>query len=273
MEMAGGRVNSVMRPSRQCTGGSPSSWNRHNPPVAYPHFRTSLAVRGRVIDARAMSWTVVLLAAAALAPVSAPAGAALPGPWDWPVRPVPMVLRGFDPPAHPWEAGHRGVDLAARPGQPVYTAGPGRVAFARDLAGRGVVTVVHGTLRTTYLPVDPTVRAGQFVAAGARIGRLEHTTGHCGPVSCLHWGLLRGTSYLDPLVLLGLGPVRLLPWWGASPARRQAERPALRPYDATGTGWPPSRQETRRQHTVWPAFQQDAGWPASHQQTSPPGWR
>jgi hypothetical protein len=29
--------------------------------------------------------------------------------------------------------------------------------------------------------------------------------------SVLHWGLLRGTDYLDPLALLGLERVRLLP--------------------------------------------------------------
>lgn len=159
----------------------------------------------------AMSVTGVILAAAALTPLPGPAGVS----WEWPLRPPPMVLRGFDPPAHPWEPGHRGADLAARPGQPVYAAGPGRVGFAGDLAGRGVVTVVHGTLRTTYLPVRPAVRAGQIVAAGTRIGRVERATGHCGEISCLHWGLLRGTTYLDPLALLGLGRVRLLPWWGA----------------------------------------------------------
>jgi len=29
--------------------------------------------------------------------------------------------------------------------------------------------------------------------------------------ACLHWGLLQGDVYLDPLALLGLGRVRLLP--------------------------------------------------------------
>ncbi|MCO6011702.1 hypothetical protein NE236_42830, partial [Actinoallomurus purpureus] len=84
-----------------------------------------------------------------------------------------------------------------------------------DLAGRGVVTITHGPVRTTYLPVRPSVLAGQTVAAGARIGVVEAVLGHCGQESCLHWGLLRGDAYLDPLSLLGLGPVRLLPWWNA----------------------------------------------------------
>ena len=133
--------------------------------------------------------------------------------WRWPLRPPPEVLRGFDPPAHPWEAGHRGVDLKASPGEPVYAAGPGRVGFARDLAGRGVVTVDHGRLRTTYLPVRPSVHPGQVVRTGSRIGVVENVVGHCGQSTCLHWGLRQGVTYLDPLILLGLAPVRLLPWW------------------------------------------------------------
>lgn len=163
---------------------------------------------------------VVLLVATLLhAPdPGAPSGADPGGPsWRWPLRPPPAVLRGFAPPEHPWEAGHRGVDLAARPGQPVYAAGPGRVTFAGDLAGRGVVTVDHGAIRTTYLPVRPSVRPGRTVTAGTRIGVVGVAPDHCGDVTCLHWGLLRGAGYLDPLALLGLGPVRLLPWWGALP--------------------------------------------------------
>jgi hypothetical protein len=153
--------------------------------------------------------------------------ASRPASWQWPLRPPPpRVVRGFAPPAHPWEAGHRGVDLAARAGQSVYAAGAGRVGFARDLAGRGVVTIVHGALRTTYLPVRPTVRAGETVTAGARIGVVENILGHCGQSPCLHWGLRQGVTYLDPLSLLGQGPTRLLPWW-------DVDDPAARPRDAT----------------------------------------
>ncbi len=163
-----------------------------------------------------------ILLSAALAPVPSHG----PPAWQWPLRPPPRVVRGFSPPAHPWEAGHRGVDLAARPGRPVYAAGPGRVGYAGDLAGRGVVTIVHGDLRTSYLPVRPAVRTGQTVHAGDRIGVVSAAPGHCPDQACLHWGLLRGTVYLDPLSLLGLGPVRLLPWWPAAPGATGPAPPA-----------------------------------------------
>jgi hypothetical protein len=51
------------------------------------------------------------------------------------------------------------------------------------------------------------------VKAGARIGVVEGVLGHCGQSPCLHWGLRQGVVYLDPLILVGRAPVRLLPWW------------------------------------------------------------
>ncbi|MFJ2031375.1 murein hydrolase activator EnvC family protein [Streptosporangium sp. NPDC087985] len=144
--------------------------------------------------------------------------------WDWPLTGRPRVLRGFAPPAQPWLAGHRGADLAAAPGEQVRAAGAGTVGYAGPLADRGVVTVLHpGGLRTTYLPVQPSVRRGQRVERGEVIGVLQDVPGHC-PASCLHWGLLRDHLYLDPLLLLGRGQVRLLPIWPAYPA--QSDRPA-----------------------------------------------
>ncbi|MFI5931291.1 M23 family metallopeptidase [Actinoplanes sp. NPDC051494] len=138
----------------------------------------------------------------------------LPGPGGFvaPVEP-PAVTRRFDPPAHRWLPGHRGVDLAAPASVPIRAAGAGTVVFAGTIAGRGVVSVAHaGGLRTTYEPLTlGSVRVGETVAAGQRIGTL--TPGHagCPGPACLHWGLRRGRDYLDPLALLGAGRVRLLP--------------------------------------------------------------
>ncbi|MFF7143025.1 murein hydrolase activator EnvC family protein [Streptomyces nodosus] len=133
----------------------------------------------------------------------------------WPVGVRPEVVRGWDPPAHPYGPGHRGVDLAAAEGDPVRSVAAGRVAFAGRVAGRGVVSVdLAGTgeppLRTTYEPVRASVHTGDEVGPGTVLGVLEPPTGHCaGP--CVHWGLRRGKAYLNPLSLLRTGPSRLLP--------------------------------------------------------------
>ncbi|MDR7253605.1 murein DD-endopeptidase MepM/ murein hydrolase activator NlpD [Nocardioides sp. BE266] len=139
----------------------------------------------------------------------------------WPLDPEPAVVRGFEPPPGPWAAGHRGVDLAGSPGQAVRSSLPGTVGFVGSIGGKPVVTVLHGGRRTTYEPVAASVEAGQPVAAGDVLGRLTVTDSHCFPAACLHWGLIRGTGdaqeYLDPLTLVGSGPVRLLPLWRDDP--------------------------------------------------------
>ena len=185
---------------------------------------------------------LVLLVGTALAPGSG-AAARAPGPLPeplgvWPLTPVPEVLAGFDPPDQPWGAGHRGVDLAGSPGQVVRAALAGTVRFAGRLAGRGVVVVDHGDTRTTYEPVLATLAVGDPVARGQPIGTLDLAGSHCLPRACLHWGWLRGEVYLDPLDLVGAGPVRLLPLWrdvpGTAPGRAGGGPVAVRRLVARG---------------------------------------
>ncbi|WSQ12089.1 M23 family metallopeptidase [Streptomyces sp. NBC_01231] len=138
----------------------------------------------------------------------------------WPVGNRPAVLRGWEPPATAYGRGHRGVDLSAAPGTPVRAVAAGRVFFAGRVAGKGVVSVeLAGTgdppLRTTYEPVRASVKKGEEVAAGAVLGTVEPTGSHC-TTPCVHWGLRRAETYLDPLSLLppwllSRGPSRLLP--------------------------------------------------------------
>jgi murein DD-endopeptidase MepM/ murein hydrolase activator NlpD len=152
------------------------------------------------------------VAESAAGPPRVPAGSSPAAGWVAPLAPV-EVTRPFDAPASPYGPGHRGVDLAGAAGEVVVAAGPGVVVFAGLVAGRPVVSIAHaGGLRTTYEPVTPSVRAGLPVARGSPIGTL--VTGHAGcPVAaCLHWGLRRGETYLDPLLLLAPPRIRLLPW-------------------------------------------------------------
>jgi murein DD-endopeptidase MepM/ murein hydrolase activator NlpD len=138
---------------------------------------------------------------------------------SWPVGVHPAVVRGWEPPTTPYGPGHRGVDLAAAPGDPVQAVTSGRVTFAGRVAGRGVISVDltdtgDPPLRTTYEPVRASVRKGDEVEAGEVLGVLEPSTAHCAR-PCLHWGLLEADTYLDPLSLLPpwllrAGPSRLL---------------------------------------------------------------
>jgi murein DD-endopeptidase MepM/ murein hydrolase activator NlpD len=141
------------------------------------------------------------------------------GMFDWPLPGPPTVVRPFQEPASPFGPGHRGVDLAATAGTPVFAAGTGTVVFAGPVAGRGVVSIDHlGGLRTTYEPVSPTVAAGDRVTKGEQIGTLELGHSGCTVTACLHWGVRRGSDYLDPLHLLTITRVRLLPLDGRSTA-------------------------------------------------------
>lgn len=131
--------------------------------------------------------------------------------WEWPTGSPTQVARAFDRPPNPWNAGHRGVDLAAEAGTPVLSSAPGTVVHAGTVAGRPTVSVMHsGGLRTTYEPVDPSVAVGQMVAAGDQVGVLIDVadSSHTG----LHWGArFEKNNYIDPLRLL-LGPSVLKPW-------------------------------------------------------------
>lgn len=166
--------------------------------------------------------TVVPVVALGLALVAGPAAAEgsqdVDPEGEWPLRPEPQVVATFDPPDSPYGAGHRGVDLAGSLGQDVHAALAGTVTYAGPLAGIGVVVVDHGTTRTTYQPVTASVAVGDVVPAGASLGTLSPVGSHCPPRACLHWGWIRGDVYLDPLRLVGGGPVRLLPLGGDSPA-------------------------------------------------------
>src|SRR6476659_3753928 len=160
-----------------------------------------------------MRWLALMMA---FALGCAPPALADNGRLDWPLRPRPAVLRMFDAPSPNWNSGHRGVDPAGEPDQPVYAAAAGTVVFAGELAGRTLVSIAHpGGLRTTYEPVRPAVRAGQLVDAGSAIGAL--ITGHagCSAAACLHWGAMWGAAsradYVDPLGLLASTRVRLKP--------------------------------------------------------------
>jgi murein DD-endopeptidase MepM/ murein hydrolase activator NlpD len=194
--------------------------------ILHPH---PIRVHGRA------SAVVVLVLLAGLFSLIPPTGASgapvAPVPVGvWPLQPRPEVVRAFDLPDLPFGSGHRGVDLAGAPGQQVRSALAGRVTYAGPLAGRGVVVVDHGDTRTTYEPVAATVRVGGLVRAGQELGTLQLSGSHCFPRACLHWGWIRGDTYLDPLLLVGAGPIRLLPLWLPTTPSAMPWQPPVQPF-------------------------------------------
>ena len=68
------------------------------------------------------------------------------------------VLVLFAAPALAWASGNRGADLVAKPGETILAAASGKVTFAGSIAGKPVVSIDHGTVRTTYEPVVTALR-------------------------------------------------------------------------------------------------------------------
>ncbi|MET1061505.1 MAG: peptidoglycan DD-metalloendopeptidase family protein [Aeromicrobium sp.] len=144
------------------------------------------------------------------------AAATAPEAWSWPLDDHRLGER-FAPPASDYGPGHRGVDIAAGVGDVVRAVAPGRVTFAGRVGGVPVVTVDHGTERSTYQPVRARVRVGDAVGAREVIGTLLGSPSHCAG-ACLHLGRRAGEDYLDPLDLLGGGRFRLIDPSGPPPA-------------------------------------------------------
>jgi murein DD-endopeptidase MepM/ murein hydrolase activator NlpD len=166
----------------------------------------------------------VALSLLVLGSVAAPARGG-DGSWAWPLddpQNQHNVDATFDLPDTEYSAGHRGIDLPGRVGEPVRAVAPGHVTFAGSVAGFGVVTVDHGAERSTYQPVDPQVHRGDAVEAGDVLGHLRGGGSHCA-TACLHLGRRPTTSgagtYLDPLDRLGSeARVRLVDPEGPVPA-------------------------------------------------------
>lgn len=157
-----------------------------------------------------------LMLSAALFAAALTTAAPAAGAWVDPSRGTPAasrVLRGAKIPEKNWLPGHRGVDLALEPGQPVLAAGAGTVAYVGVVVGVPTVSIEHpGGIRTTYQPVHARVRVGDAVGEGDVIGTLSASSAHQG----LHWGALTGPdTYLNPLTLLAAPTIRLKPVAGA----------------------------------------------------------
>lgn len=131
-------------------------------------------------------------------------------------RPVPgPIIQPIAQPDQPWTAGHRGVDLAAEPEEPVRALRSGTVTFAGLVNQVGWVTVDHGGgLSTTYGPITmpATVTKGEKVQSGTVIGTIAPGGSHLDLGARVpHPKWPKKHAYLDPLTLGQVWRVRLKP--------------------------------------------------------------
>jgi murein DD-endopeptidase MepM/ murein hydrolase activator NlpD len=128
--------------------------------------------------------------------------------WVWPADAF-RLARVYVAPAHDYGPGHRGIDLALLGASAVRAPADGIVAFAGRVAGRGVLTIDHGSgLVTTLEPVDTTLVPGASVRRGEDVGTLA-LGGHAA-AGDLHFGVRLNGEYINPMLLLGGVPRAVL---------------------------------------------------------------
>jgi len=99
---------------------------------------------------------------------------------------------------------HDGIDLAAPVGTPVKTAGPGRVVYAGEQKGYGLIAIIEhpNGLTTLYAHNhELRVKTGQQVRAGQQIASVGESGRTTGPH--LHFEVRRDGVPVDPLPHLG----------------------------------------------------------------------
>ena len=120
----------------------------------------------------------------------------------WPLDDgVGIVSSGYGP---RWGKMHKGMDLAADAGEPVYAIGAGEVIYAGDgLRGYGNVVIVRHDSQMTSLYAHNSelkVHQGDHVTEGSLLALLG-TTGHStGPH--VHFEIREGDAAVDPSSLL-----------------------------------------------------------------------
>lgn len=153
----------------------------------------------------------LLLPLIALALAAPPASADETG-WRWPTSGgASDLIRPFQAPITRYGTGHRGIDLQATVGQPIFSLAAGTVLFSGLVARTPTLVLDHGGgLRSTYQPITTTLKVGDLVKTGEVLG-VVGVGSHCLHRVCLHFGVKNASGYLDPLKLLRRTSPVLLP--------------------------------------------------------------
>lgn len=128
--------------------------------------------------------------------------------WTWPVSEPHRIVNPFVAPPTAWAAGHRGIDIGAVAGAPVFAPADGVVYFSGVVVDRPVLSIRHADgLVSSFEPVVSELVPGTAVRPGEIVGRLA--AGHCAS-ACLHFGVRRFGAYVSPLAYLGAIPPSIL---------------------------------------------------------------
>lgn len=129
--------------------------------------------------------------------VTNPPGVAGNCGYAWPAN--GKISRGFRP-----EENHKGLDITADTGTPIYAARAGKVIYAdNELSGFGnCIIIQHDPTWTTFYAHNDRnyVRAGDVVQCGQPIGEVGSTGRATGPH--LHFEIRQNGTALDPHPML-----------------------------------------------------------------------
>lgn len=117
--------------------------------------------------------------------------------------PWPTVGTFTSPFGPRWGRNHNGVDIAAKPGTPIYAPAMGTVTFSATRNGYGnYITIDHGNgYVTTYAHMtERKVQEGAVVKQGDLIGTVGSTGRVTGPH--LHFEILLNGKYVDPMAYI-----------------------------------------------------------------------
>jgi len=98
---------------------------------------------------------------------------------------------------------HKGMDIAAAKGSPIYSPLPGKVILAKNLFLPGNTVIVdHGNgLKTLYAHLDKVnVKQNQLISKNYKIGTVGNTGRVTGPH--LHWSVILNGEAVNPSLFL-----------------------------------------------------------------------
>ncbi|MBI2426091.1 MAG: M23 family metallopeptidase [Candidatus Hydrogenedentes bacterium] len=126
-----------------------------------------------------------------------------PVPDAWPLQPNAFTISSQygsrDRVGGPNTKWHKGIDLSAPKGTPVYATAPGKVVFSGEQSGYGNIVILRHTEEydTAYGHLHQRgVQAGKHVKRGALIGTVGQTGNATGPH--LHYEVRRYGEAVNP---------------------------------------------------------------------------